>query len=72
MVAYVFDEPPEYPFAQFKEPVVMKAVLKQVVNIHDGRKVLSGCVWCLQERHAPSPRHTYIAEVERDGKKCRS
>ena len=63
MVAYVFDEPPHFPFAKFKEPMVMKAVLKQVVNIYDGRKVLSGCIWCLQEKHA------YIAEVERDGNK---
>ena len=69
MVAYVLDEPPHFPFAKLQELVVMKAVLKQVVNIYDGRKVLSGCVWCLQEIHAPSPRHTYIGEAERDGKK---
>jgi hypothetical protein len=72
MVAYVFDESPEYPFAKVREPVVFKAVFRQVVNVYDDRKILSACVWCLQERHAPSPRHTYIAEVERDGKKCRS
>ena len=69
MVAYVLDEPPHFPFAKLQEPVVMKAVLKQVVNIYDGRKVLSGCVWCLQRIHAPSPRHMYIGEAERDGKK---
>jgi hypothetical protein len=69
MVAYVFDEPPKYPFARVCEPVVVTAVRREVINIYDDRKILAACVWCFQEKHAPSPRHTYIAEVERDGKK---